>query len=193
MLAILTLIAAQAPPQNECRHDTSAMMALDERGFDQTMSGGWRTLADAGCDAQAADLIADWRSNHPANPRTAGLLQWHEGQLRANAGQTARAIMLFEAARKPAEEDAGFGWNLYVDGSVAFLRRDLVGLDAARAKLAALPRPAGYAPIGADGKPRAYAWPMNLNILDGFVACWNRPYKQAYACAKPATKTLPPA
>lgn len=193
MLAFLALLAAQTSPATptDCRYDKPAMLALDERGFDQTVTGGWRVLANAGCDAQAADLIAEWRSSHPANPRTAGLLQWHEGQMRANAGQTARAITLFEAARKPTEEDAGFGWNLYVDGSIAFLRRDLAGLDTARAKLAALPRPTGYAPIGADGKPRAYAWPMNLNILDGFVACWNRPYKQAYACAKPPVKTLP--
>ena len=193
MLVFFAMIAAQTPTPADCRYDKPSMMALDERAFDQTMTGGWRTLANAGCDAQAADLIAEWRAAHPANLRTAGLLQWHEGQLRANAGQTTRAIALFEAARKPAEEDAGFGWNLYVDGSVAFLRRDLAGLDTARAKLAALPRPAGYAPVGADGKPRAYAWPMNLNILDGFVACWNRSYKQAYACAKPAVKTLPPA
>lgn len=192
MLAFLAMIAAQAAPQSDCRYDKPAMMALDERAFDQAMTGGWRTLAAAGCDAQAADLIAEWRTNHPANPRTAGLLQWHEGQLRANAGQTARAIALFEAARKPVEADAGFGWNLYVDGSVAFLRRDLAGLDTARGKLAALPRPTGYTPVGPDGKPRAFGWPMNLNILDGFVACWNRSYKEAYGCAKPAVKTLQP-
>ena len=200
MLAFLAMVAAQtsAPPPSsrpatpDCRYDKPAMMALDERGFDQTMTGGWRVLAAAGCDAQAADLIAEWRAGHPRDPRTAGLLNWHEGQLRANAGQTPRAIALFDAARKPAEEDAGFGWNLYVDGSIAFLRRDLAGLDSARARLAALPRPSGYAPVGIDGKPRAYAWPMNLNILDGLVACWNRSYKQAYGCAKPPIRTLPP-
>jgi hypothetical protein len=192
MLVFLAMIAAQTPSP-ACRYDKATMMALDEHAFDQAMTGGWRTLAAAGCDAQAADLIAEWRAGHPANPRTAGLLQWHEGQLRANAGQTARAITLFEAARKPDDEDARFGWNLYVDGSIAFLRRDLAGLDTARAKLAALPLPTGYSPVGADGKPRAFGWPMNLNILDGFVACWNRSYKQAYGCAKPAAKTLPPA
>ena len=192
MLVFLAMIAAQTP-STACRYDKATMMALDEHAFDQAMTGGWRTLAAAGCDAQAADLIAEWRAGHPANPRTAGLLQWHEGQLRANAGQTARAITLFEAARKPDDEDARFGWNLYVDGSIAFLRRDLAGLDTARAKLAALPLPTGYSPVGADGKPRAFGWPMNLNILDGFVACWNRSYKQAYGCAKPAAKTLPPA
>ncbi len=192
MLAFLAMIAAQTPPPSSCQYDKPATMALDEYAFDQTMTGGWRTLADAGCDAQAADLIAAWRSSHTPSPQTAALIQWHEGQLRANAGQTARAITLFEAARKPADRDAGFGWNLYVDGSIAFLRRDLAGLDTARAKLAALPRPAGYAPVGVDGKPRAFAWPMNLNILDAFVACWNRPYKQAYACAKPPVRTLPP-
>ncbi len=180
-----------APMPASCRYDKAAMLALDERAFDQTMSGGWRALASAGCDLAAADAIQAWRAAHGGEPRTAGLLNWHEGQLRANAGQTAPAIALFETARKAPAEDAAFGWNLYVDGSIAFLRRDLAGLDAARARLAALPRPPGYAPVGVDGKPRAFAWPMNLNILDGLVACWNRGYKQAYACAKPAVRTLP--
>jgi len=194
LIALLVAQAAPTPPAPaNCRYDEAAMLALDERAFDQTPTSGWRPLAAAGCDLVAADAIAAWRASHAGDPRTAGLLNWHEGQLRANAGQTAPAIALFEAARKPLPEDMGFGWNLYVDGSIAFLRRDLAGLDTARAKLAALPRPAGYAPVGVDGKPRAYAWPMNLNILDGFVACWNRGYKQAYACAKPAVRTLPPA
>jgi len=180
MLALL-LIVAQAPAP-DCRHDRATMLALPLDRFDQDMAGGWRALSARGCDAQAADLIRDWRAANPVDPQRAGMLAWHEGQLRANAGQTAEAIALFERARKTPQEDAGFGWNLYVDGSVAFLRRDRAALDAARAKLAVLPRPAGYAPRRADGTPATVRWPMNLGVLDGFRRCWDRPYKVAYAC-----------
>ena len=193
-MPILALLVAQAiiatPP---CAHDRARLMALDQPAFDQDMTGGWRALAMAGCDSAAADLIRDWRAAHTgADMPNPGILFWHEGQLRANAGQTAAAIALFDRSRKTAAEDAGFGWNLYVDGSIAFLRRDRAGFDMARATLAVLPRPAGFDPRGPDGKPVTVRWPMNLNVLDGFRRCWNRPYKEAYTCATPMRRVVVP-
>ena len=102
--------------------------------------------------------------------------------MRANLGQTAAAIALFEKAYKTPEQDRGFGWNLYVDGSIAFLRRDRAALDTARDALAAVPRSASFDPRGPDSKPIAIRWPMNLNVLDGFQRCWDQPYKTAYVC-----------
>ena len=170
-----------------CRNDRAALAGLDRRRFDQDMTGGWRALANAGCDLEAAEAIRDWRMQHSTRD---GLLDWHEGQLRANAGRPAEAIALMERSRKTPAEDAGFGWNLYVDGTVAFLRGDRAGLEGARAKLAALPRPADYAPVGPDGSPRAVRWPMNLHVLDGLLRCWGQGYKQAYACAAPVAGAL---
>lgn len=190
MLGLIIAMAAQAavsdtPSRASCAYDRDAQLALDQRAFDQDMTGGWRALAQAGCDLPAADLIHDWRVAHDSS---ASILYWHEGQLRAIAGQDDRAIALFEKARKPAAEDV-FGWNLYVDGSIAFLRRDLDALKAARSKLAALPRPADLKMVGPDGKPVEIEWPMNLNVLDGFLRCWGRPYKEAYACPRSARPT----
>lgn len=106
--------------------------------------------------------------------------------MRADLDQRDAAIALFERSRKSVEEDHGMGWNLYVDGSIAFLRRDRISFDKWHAALAALPKPEGFDPRDPDGKPIAISWPMNLHVLDGFARCWDKPYKEAYAkCAAP--------
>lgn len=107
---------------------------------------------------------------------------WHERQTRAIAGQTALAIELFEKSHQRPDL---FGWNLYVDGSIAFLRRDRKALQAARDELAALPQPDDWPPLGPDGKPAKIAWPANLDFLNGFLRCWDLPYSAAYGCPKP--------
>lgn len=157
------------------------MMALEPRAFDQDLEGGWRILAYIpGCAAAAADLIRDYRDTHALTTST---LYWHEGQMRAEAGQSAAAIALFDRARH--DEPDGFGWNFYVDASIAFLRGDRPALQAARERLAALPRPPDFNPRDSQGQPLALAWPPNLNVVDGFLACFGRAYAEAYRCAAP--------
>lgn len=179
MILALALALAQAP--DPCAHDRAALLALPVLAFDQDLTGGWRPLADRGCEAQAADLIRDYRD---ANKSTQFTLYWHEGQLRADIGQTAAAIALFDRARRPAAEDA-IGWNHYADGTIAFLRRNRAGVEAARARLLAVPKPAGFDPRRPDGKVRPTAWPLNLRVFDGFLRCWGQPYKAAYRCPAP--------
>ncbi|WEJ99810.1 MAG: hypothetical protein P0Y59_23410 [Candidatus Sphingomonas phytovorans] len=178
----------QQQPAAHCAYDRAAMLALDEKQFDQDIAGGWRLLASSGCDAEGADLIRLWREAHE---NTAGILYWHEGQLRAKSGQTKAAISLFERSRRTPAEDAGFGWNLYVDGTIAFLRNDRQAAETARNQLASLPRPPSFSPVGPDGKPMMVAWPPNLNVLDGFLSCWGRPYKEAYSCTRPISVPHP--
>ena len=183
-MLIALLLAAAAP---DCTYDRAAMMALSQRAFDQDMTGGWRGLSMRGCEAEAADLIRDWREANTPGPG-AGILYWHEGQLRAELGQDAAAIALFERSRKTVEEDRGMGWNLYVDGSIAFIRRDRAAFDRAHAALKALPKPAGFNPRTrlADGTKITMVWPMNLNVLDGFARCWGKSYDEAYGkCGVP--------
>jgi hypothetical protein len=164
------------------------LLALDETRFDQDMSGGWRALASKpGCDLAAADLLRDYRQVHR---NEAGLLYWHEAQLRASAGQSKEAIALMERARKPAEADRA-GWNLYVDATIAFLRKDRPALDNARSKLAAVQPPIGkdVPPVidgfmevdMADGQKRKMRWPPNIDVVEGLANCFNKPYGDAYA------------
>jgi len=188
--AIAVALAA-APPADPCSYDRDRLLSLEQNAFDQDLEGGWRTLAnDPRCWITAADLLRDYRQAHHS---TASILFWHEGQMRANAGQTDAAIALFEQSR--AKEPDPFGWNFYVDGTIAFLRHDRAALQTAHDKLAAVPKPADFHPIGRDGKPMEIKWPPNLNVLDGFLICFDRPYDLAYGareCTQPLAKVSIP-
>jgi hypothetical protein len=178
-LAALVASLALAPPP--CAYDRDRIMALDQQAFDQDLAGGWRVLArEPACYLAAADLIRDYREAHRL---TDSILYWHEGQMRAEAAQNEAAIALFGRARH-AEPDP-FGWNLYVDASIAFLRGDRPALQRARDALAALPRPEDFQPRDVNGHPINLAWPPNLNVVDGFIRCFGQTYEQAYACAPP--------
>jgi hypothetical protein len=162
----------------DCAFDREALLKLDYRSFDQDTHGGWRALASKGCDREAADLIRDWRLQHNDSR---SILFWHEGQSRAFDGDYEAAASLFEKSRKPDEDR--IGWNFYVDGSIAFLRGDMTKLQAARASLARMPKPADWDMMkDDDGKVLNIKWPVNLNVLDDFIRCWGRPYRDAYGC-----------
>ncbi len=183
LFAFLLLAALQQPPAPSCAYDRGRLMALDQQAFDQDMQGGWRVLArEPACVGVAADLIRDYREAHHLS---ATILYWHEGQMRAEAGQYEAAIALFDRSRHP-EPDA-FGWNIYVDASIAFLRADRPALLRARAALAALPRPADFEPRDPSGRPLNLTWPMNLHVVDALIRCFGQSYASAYACPAPAT------
>lgn len=181
---LLSLAAISTPeePAMRCAFDQAAMLALDRIAFDQDPERGWRILERRQCLAEAADLIRDWRT---ANAPEDGVLSWHEGQIRADLGQDDAAIRLFQAAKRPKEIDAKWGWNHYVEATIAFVRRDRAAFMKSRSALASLPRPAELSrTVGPDGKPRTVSWPMNLNVLDDLLRCWGKTYRVAYRCPR---------
>ena len=189
MIEALLLAAAQpeAPAQAtpDCYYDLDAMLALDRDAFDQDLpDGGWRGLSREGCYKEAAELIRTWR--HEKRDHTS-ILYWHEGQMRAYAGQTKQAIALFKLTYDSQDIDAGFGWNYYVDGTIAFLRGDRDRLDKAIERLKAVPEPDNLSFTRPDGSTVKMSWPPNMNVLKGFEACWGKPYIDAYGsgCTAP--------
>jgi len=182
--------ARQQTAAPSCDVDRARLLALDETQFDQDMAGGWRALSSRpGCTLAAADLLRDYRLAHRSS---AGLLAWHEAQLRAFAGQSKEAIALMEDARKPAQADRA-GWNLYVDATIAFLRKDRPALENARRALAQVPAPVGEGipPVRdgymeadfANGQKRRIRWPPNIDVVEGLLHCFDKPYEDAYADA----------
>jgi hypothetical protein len=190
--ALADLGADRAAALAECGVDEvrlAELLALDQQAFDQDMDGGWRPVGRTeGCEAAAADLIAAWRE-HSGNLVSSGIIDWHEGQMRAYAGETEAAIALFDRARSDSPE-----WNLYVDATIAFLEGDRAALEAARAELATyVPSPEVIAARRQflEDNPQIQVpdgfveQPQNLNVVDNLLACFGRSYAEAYgtACA----------
>ena len=189
VIAAFALQSAPEAPQEACAHDRAAILALSPEAFDQDMNGGWRPLADRSeCRAVAADLLAAYRHARWADlgPDQLHLNYWHEGQIRASLDQRDRAVRLLMAGVNPNESGSGF--EEYALGTVAFLRNDRPALDAARARLAALPKPEGFQ-RGADAFREKYGfevkWPMNLDVLDGLITCFGKSYDEAYGDCRP--------
>ncbi|AWW74018.1 hypothetical protein CD351_06205 [Erythrobacter sp. KY5] len=181
MIASLLLAMAQTEPaqaEPDCSYDLQAMLELDQRSFDQDMDGGWRPLGmREGCEIATAELIRAWRHEKRAHD---SILYWHEGQLRASGGQTDEAIALFELTYKSPDQDTDFGWNHYVDGTIAFLQDDRERLDTAIERLKQVPEPENNSFTRPDGTVIQMSWPPNLPVLEGFARCWGKTYKQAY-------------
>lgn len=174
-LTIIASALALLDPVAACDFDRDAMLAMDEQTFDQTPAG-WRSLHAEDCIEQAAGLIADYREHTGSE---GAMLYWHEGQLRAELGQDEAAVELFDKARQPALSFQG--WDHYVDASIAFLERDRAALEAARERLAATPAPdMEMVATLPDGRKVKVPWPPNLNVVDGFVRCFDEPYGVAY-------------
>lgn len=164
--------------ERQCAVDRHRLLALDQQSFDQAPTG-WRELARFGCYLAAADIIRDWRQLNAASDT---ILSWHEGQMRANANYYNDAISLFRQSRKKPSAEMAEAWNIYVDGSVAFLQGDRRALERARARLAGTSKPAEFNPVDSSGKPLNTPWPPNLAVLDALLRCWGSPYLQAYSC-----------
>jgi len=177
--ALLTAGAVKA----ECPEADAGMLALPLHDFDQT-EHGWRSLDGEGCERLAAEAIRRYREvNAEALGAHADTLLWHEAQLRAAAGETEAAIGLMLRSREQ-ESDAT---QPYTDATIAFLRRDREALLAARERLVSLPVPetfaraaARYAETYPDLPP--LNWPLNLDVVDGLIACFDQPYREAYSC-----------
>lgn len=179
------------PLPRACGYDRAAMLAMAYDNFDQDPAEGWRPLADRpGCELAAAEVLAAYR-NENKDRVTDGqrrTLLWHEGQLRAAVGQTAFAIDLLDLSRAgdPFVENV-----LYADATIAFLRHDRRALLKARAALAAVPMPPTFAADAARAKMLygfTVTWPPNLAVVDRLIACFGRPYIEAYGGACQGTK-----
>jgi hypothetical protein len=145
-------------------------MALSFDAFDQDDHQGWRPLADAGCEAEAAALIEAWAGRQAHAPQ---VLTWHRAQMLARAGRTDDAIAAARQTLRGDIDDSGFDWNDYANATIAFLQGDKPALQDSRDRLAA-------------AVARSEFNQPNLRSTDRLLRCFGQPYKVAYECpAKP--------
>lgn len=179
-LALASAFSSPEPVQPVCEIDEEETLALDFEAFDQTDETGWRPLYRAGCYAKAADLLREWHDDAPP------MILFHEAQMRGYAGQDEAALDLFARTYRSEGSMGSVAWNLYVDGNIAFLRRNRAGIEAAIAALSAIPKPPGWdQAVGVNGEPLAMPWPLNLNVLQAMHRCWEEPYEIAAHCHLP--------
>lgn len=190
IIAMLSAVAAAAPSITAqpaapaaptCAVDTARMIQLTYEDFDQNPSKGWRSVSRRPeCRVAAADLIREYRTANWGKllPHQLHLNYWHEGQLRAFGAQVDRAIPLLLAGANPDSID---GFPHYAMATVAFLQRDLAALRAARVRLAALPEATWFKEAKTRGQiGKDMKWPPNLDVVDGLIACFDKPYSEAY-------------
>jgi len=157
--------------------ERDALLGQDFHTFDQSPEG-WRQYARSGCNLLAGKLIERYlaESGPPANRRH--LLHFHAGQTFAGAGRTERALGHFRQSFKE-ENDEIVDWNSYVRATIAFLERDRDTVEAMREKLREQPVLTREAH---PGLPEHWIGKRaNIGVVEGFLACWNKPYQDAYA------------
>jgi hypothetical protein len=183
-----------AKTAEECVENHDALMTLSQNAFDQDIHGGWRTIADKdGCLGVAADLIQEFRETHEPTNRIF-VLFWHEGQLRAELGQTAQALALFKQAYRPQGDNWKIApWNYYADATIAYLERDRKALQAAHDRLYTLQKPDGWANYVTRYKEMVGTvpeWPEHANAVNSLIKCFEKPYSEVFGddCYVPQEK-----
>ncbi|HEU5450715.1 MAG TPA: hypothetical protein VFU76_01955, partial [Terriglobales bacterium] len=170
LLLACVLPGAAADCQALLEQHRATDFKLPYQQFDQTMDSGFRVLAAAGCDKEAADLIEEYiRVNHA----TQNSLRWHVAQLRATQGDYAEAIQYARTCLTAKEDFAAhpLRWNDYVRATIAFLQHDRHALLQYRDRIA----------LGKDYKGNA----INLRLVDSLVRYFDKDYKYATSHIEP--------
>jgi hypothetical protein len=162
---------AQTPSQEQdCRTRLERQLPLvpsqSFEQFDQTEGAGFRLLEDADCFVEAAQLIDRYADHHRQRVE---LLRWHAAQMLAKAGRYEAAIDRAQQALLK-QDRAGFRWNDYVHGTIAFLQRDKSALIRHR-------------DLVAEAAASVPANQPNLRILDRLLANFDQPYVVAVSAA----------
>lgn len=171
LMALLTALPAAAAdcPVLLAQHRATDFK-LSYQEFDQTMNSGFRVLAAAGCDKQAADLIEEYIRVTGA---TQNSLRWHVAQLRATQGDYAEAVKFARTCLNEKEDFSAhpLRWNDYVLATIAFLQHDRPALQQYRDRIAQ----------GKDYKGNA----INLRLVDSLLRNFDQDYKYATSHIEP--------
>ena len=155
--------------------DREAVLKLSFTDFDQTEGKGWRLLYVSKCYAAAASLIVEYIDRYPERASEHNMLPFHAGQMLAMSGNYRESVRYLKLGYTQRESKI-VDWNAFVDAHVAFIEKDAEKLEAMRARIAMQPamKSGPGVPDWAIGKR------INLDVVDGFLACFDKPFHVAY-------------
>jgi hypothetical protein len=168
LLILIFTSCSLKKPSVEQHADPWLNLSFDE--FDQTLGGGWRTLADDLHFLQAAERIDKYIETN-AKSLTVDqivILTWHAGQMYAFAGDTTTARQRFVKSIYAKQPLSSIRWNDYVHATIAFLDKDLERLKAYRKTISQGWKVKGKVP--------------NLDVVDNLIKCFDQTYAVAYSC-----------
>lgn len=178
-LLLAALFVAPAQANDDCTMSSAeqeALLALPFKQFDQQQGNGWRPLYARKCYTEAALLLKEYVRRHPRTAQEQYMLSFHTGQLFALAGEHLEAITWMEKGYSNGKFDP-INWNAFVDANVAFLKHDYKALLKQRTVINQEPPM-----VDRPGVPKwAVGKKMNLDVVDGFIACFKEPYDVAYS------------
>ncbi|MDP5208375.1 hypothetical protein [Microbulbifer sp. 2205BS26-8] len=160
------------------KEEKARVIRLEFWEFDQSQTDGWRPFYEAGCYQIAADLLIEYVNMNPALANKHVILNMHAGQMLASTGNYEKAKNYFSMSYSPMKDKAWINWNAFVDATIAFINSDMPGLKSAKEKIEL------QETITKEAYPNfpEYWWgkKMNLDVVNGFIACFDKPYVEAY-------------
>lgn len=185
LLIALVLICAKpfADDPEACSITEQAfadILALPFKEFDQTEGSGWRPYYEQACYSIASRLLTEYLTRNPKLGQQYNVLPLHAGQLLAMHGDYQRAIVYLKTSylnKSDGGDTPSFiDTNAFIDSHIAFLDRDMQALLAARDKISQQPEMPK-----SPGVPE-WAWgkKVNLEVVEGFINCFEKPFAVAY-------------
>lgn len=165
-------------------------LSLDRKTFDQDEQKGWRVMAHKGCDEVAGNMIKSYILYSPhVTTDNLNILRWHAGQNYAVDGQYNEALLFFIASYQEPGDYYSESWNLYVEGTVAFIHSDREVLTSSIQNLETMV----FSDDGIKARTEIFGRGLsskqlenilrkdsNLIILKGLLSCLGKTYKEAY-------------
>lgn len=169
---------ADAAPDGSCAITTEKwqrVLELSFAEFDQTEDSGWRPYYSLECYSIAADLLVTYIERHPDRSSENYVLPFHAGQMLAMAGDYGDSIRYLKRSYSDRESKL-IDWNAFVDAHIAFIEKDAEKLARMRERIDQQPemRSGPGVPEWAVGRK------INLDVVDGFLACFDEPFAIAY-------------
>lgn len=153
-------------------------LTLSFEAFDQTIDSGWRPFYENRCYETAAKLLVRYIEAHPDLAEAHYMLAFHSGQMYALDGQYTTAIAFMKQGYSDIPSTF-VDWNAFVDANIAFLENDFEGLQEKKALIEMQPP----LPDGPGVPEWAVGRKMNLDVVEGFVNCFDESYETAYSKA----------